>query len=172
MGTLYFSSRVPRHLVKIGGATLVSPFMMPLWSTTFSLQNTGGHPYCLYECPTVIPTIVATTACRTIVATYASWSALYWRQHRSQLITPALARTVGKRWALTIGQTRLWTPLVSETTSAASMSLTARRGRQRRTHDNTNHRHTVHRSRCTASTCASSSAAAPVGAPARDSCFG
>ena len=77
MRTLCFSFGVSRHMVRMGGATLVSPILMPLRSTTFSLQNTSGHRYWLYECPTVLPTIVVTTACRTIVATCARWLALY-----------------------------------------------------------------------------------------------
>ena len=90
-------------------------------------------------------------------------------------IAPVLAQctgTVGSPLALTIGRTRLWAPTVSETTHAASTSLTARRGRQRRTRNNTNHRHAVRRLRCTASACAPSSAATPIGAPARAPRFG
>ena len=100
MRTLYFPLVSLVTCVRMGGATLVSPFLMPLWSTTFSLQNTGGHPHWPYGCPTVLPTIVMTTACRTIIAIYARRSALNWRQHRSKLIMPVLARTVEKRWAL------------------------------------------------------------------------
>ena len=155
------------HVVRMGGATLVSPFLMFMLSTSLSLRNTGGHPYCPYECPTVLANNcgedgLAHHRCHICKVTGALVAHTPLPTHLASIGANGWEKT-----ALTIGETKLWTPPVSETTNAASTSPTARRDRQRRTHDNNNHRHTVHKSRCTASACASSSAAAPVGAPAR-----
>ena len=155
------------HVVRMGGATLVSPFLMLVLSTSLSLRNTGGHPYCPYECPTVLANNcgddgLANHRCHICKVTGALLA-------NTPLPTPlaGIGASGWEKMALTIGETKLWTPPLSETTNAASTSPTARRDRQRRTRDNNNHRHTVHKSRCTASACASSNAAAPVGAPAR-----